>query len=150
MGIKKAKPVEAPVEVKIPVLICQTVDQFMSAPAPTLTSGQSQAIKEKLRQRPCPFFTEIAQPPYTRWKLPDGLGEITTIKHPDMPFPSIYAIWGKGYGSQMVKALVSHYGGLTSDPTGNTSGDAQRMWERLGAEQVPSKNPNGFYYLLRA
>lgn len=59
---------------------------------------------------------------------------------------------GQGMGEKMVKAFVQLKGGLTSDPTGNTSKAAMRMWERLGAEKIPiskSKNSNGFFYVLR-
>lgn len=57
---------------------------------------------------------------------------------------------GQYLGEKMVKAFVQLYGSLASDPGGTTSPNARRMWERLGAEKVPTdKNTKGFFYLLK-
>jgi ribosomal protein S18 acetylase RimI-like enzyme len=56
---------------------------------------------------------------------------------------------GRGLGEKMVRALVSVYGSLSSDPQGNTSPEAIRMWQRMGAEKVPTdKNTKGYFYKL--
>jgi ribosomal protein S18 acetylase RimI-like enzyme len=56
---------------------------------------------------------------------------------------------GKGLGEQMVRALAQHYGSLSSDPQANTSNAAVRMWQRMGAEKVPTnKNSKGYFYQL--
>ena len=50
---KIAKPTEAP---SVPVVVCQTLEQFMVAPAPSLTPEQREYIKKQLQKKPCPFF----------------------------------------------------------------------------------------------
>jgi GNAT superfamily N-acetyltransferase len=63
----------------------------------------------------------------------------------------VYPNWrGQSLGEKMVKAFVKLHGSLASDPQGNTSATARRMWRRLGAEEVPTnKNTQGFFYILR-
>lgn len=56
----------------------------------------------------------------------------------------------KGIGRSIVKLLVKHYGSLSSDPQGNTSPDAIKMWQSVNAEKIPTgKNTKGFIYLLK-
>ena len=57
---------------------------------------------------------------------------------------------GQYFGEKMVRAFVQLHGSLASDPQGNTSPDARKMWRRLGAEEIPTnKNTQGFFYILR-
>ena len=57
---------------------------------------------------------------------------------------------GKGIGAEAVKKLASHYGSICSDPQANTSSAAVKMWQRLGAEKIPTtKNTKGYMYRLR-
>ena len=56
---------------------------------------------------------------------------------------------GKGLGGQAVQMLADHYGKISSDPQGNTSDLAVKMWERLGAKKVLTDlSAKGFYYSL--
>lgn len=56
---------------------------------------------------------------------------------------------GQGLGGLAVKALAKHYGKLSSDPQGNTSNAAKKMWERLGAKKVSTdKNTKGYHYQI--
>jgi hypothetical protein len=73
------------------------------------------------------------------------VGEITVDKYPDQAYPSIRSITldeevqGKGLGRKVVLALANHYGGLTSDPQGNTNDRANRMWAGIpGVHKVPT------------
>jgi hypothetical protein len=80
-------------------------------------------------------------------------GYLNVYFYSDIPFPSINTIVadpsGKGFGTKMVKAVINYYGGLTSDPQGNTSNAAVAMWEALGAKKIPTKRSvKGFYYQL--
>lgn len=64
---------------------------------------------------------------------------------------TVYPEWrGQYLGEKMVKAFVQLHGSLASDPQGNTSPQARRMWRRLGAEEIPTdQNTQGFFYILR-
>jgi hypothetical protein len=54
---------------------------------------------------------------------------------------------GLGLARQAVDALVSRYGKLSSDPQGNTSADAHKMWAAVGGRKVETdKNTRGFYW----
>lgn len=80
-------------------------------------------------------------------------GYVAVDFYSDLPYPSLNTITvdpqGQGYGSRVIKALVDHYGGLTSDPQANTSNAAASMWKSLGGELIPTKrNSKGYYYQL--
>lgn len=61
-----------------------------------------------------------------------------------------YGWRGRGLGEKMVRGFVQAMGSLTSALTGDTSDAAMRMWERLGAEKIPTNtNRHGFFYVLR-
>ena len=64
---------------------------------------------------------------------------------------TVYPEWrGQYLGEKMVKAFVQLHGSLASDPQGNSSDAASRMWKRLGAEKIPTdKNTKGFFYILK-
>lgn len=72
----------------------------------------------------------------------DKLGEVALTHSKDFPYPSINAInvdgaRGQGLGRQIVVALASFYGGLTSDPQRNTNPLAKNMWRSIpGVEEV--------------
>lgn len=56
---------------------------------------------------------------------------------------------GLGLGGRAVMVLRGVHGPITSDPQGNTSPAAVRMWNRLGAQRVPTtKNAKGYKYHL--
>lgn len=88
------------------------------------------------------------------WKLMKNNykeGEITITFQPQLNIPSVQSInfEVKGYGGKAIRALVNFYGGLTSDPYGNTNENAVKMWERLDAEKIPdSKRVRGYYFQL--
>ena len=70
------------------------------------------------------------------------LGEAALTHYPEWAFPSINSInvdgaRGRGLGRQMIVALASFYGGLTSDPQRNTNPLAKNMWRSIpGVEEV--------------
>ena len=47
---------------------------------------------------------------------------------------------GLGLGRQAVLKLKELYGKISSDPQGSTSDDAVKMWQSVGAKQVPANN----------
>ena len=54
-----------------------------------------------------------------------------------------------GLGRESVIKLANHYGSLSSDPQGNTSTDAVKMWLAVGGRKIPTdKNTKGFFYRL--
>ena len=74
------------------------------------------------------------------------IGEITLDFYKDIKFPSIRDIRldaevrGKGLGRKVVKSLAKHYGGVTSDPQGNTNDMANKMWSGItGVVQAPNR-----------
>jgi hypothetical protein len=87
-----------------------------------------------------------------------SIGYLATQVDPENPEigPHIGQIWvddkwrGKHLGEKMIRAFVQLYGGLASDPQGNTSNAAMSMWRKMGAEKIPTdKNYRGFFYILR-
>jgi hypothetical protein len=112
------------------------------------------------------YFQDITNPKFVGdyseselWKegVDQRIGYLATRVYPEFGHTIARIIvepeWrgqGRYLGEKMVKAFVQLHGSLTSDPQGVTSDAARRMWERLGAEKIPtSKNTKGFLYLLR-
>lgn len=67
---------------------------------------------------------------------------------------------GKGYGRQILRALVNHYGELRSSHSGNTSDAAQAMWksfhprvswdsEDLDVSKFGGSRSRSYYYLSK-
>lgn len=54
-----------------------------------------------------------------------------------------HQLHGIGIGSKMYQHLVDYYGLLESDPSGSTSDQAKRVWERLGAKKMVTR-PYGY------
>jgi hypothetical protein len=46
---------------------------------------------------------------------------------------------GLGLAKRAYRLLANFYGGLESDPNGNTSNDAKRVWKSLKAKSISSK-----------
>jgi hypothetical protein len=57
---------------------------------------------------------------------------------------------GKGLMRTFIKdKLLIIYKKMGSPPDGNTSAEACRMWEKLGAKKVPTnQNVKGYFYVL--
>lgn len=61
------------------------------------------------------------------------------------------AVHGLGLGKRFYQLLIDHYGHLESDPSGNTSDQAKRVWISLKAQRIKGNrfrinsivNPNG-------
>jgi ribosomal protein S18 acetylase RimI-like enzyme len=91
---------------------------------------------------------------YYEWAPGERVGYLATYIYPDIghTIGEIYVmirVKGRGAGEKMVRALVDVYGSLSSDPQGNTSDAAVRMWQRMGAEKIPTdKNTKGYFYKL--
>ena len=60
--------------------------------------------------------------------------------------PAVRDIWlddsirKTGVGRLMLSALIKRYGSLRSDPTGQTSASAERMWRALGAVSLTTQD----------
>lgn len=89
----------------------------------------------------------------------DKIGEVCLYFYSEdyIKYPSIGTItlWpeyqNKGLGRKFVKAIAGFYGGLTSDPQGNTNSSAVKMWQAIGGEKVPTdKNTKGYMYQITA
>lgn len=93
------------------------------------------------------------------WKDGEYVGNLSTKYNIFKPYihvaihVGIMGKWrGKGLGERAVRAFVRLHGPLASPIDGNISDDAIRMFERMGAEKVKTKNPHnrmGYYYILR-
>jgi SPP1 gp7 family putative phage head morphogenesis protein len=84
------------------------------------------------------------------------VGRADLIRHPDigMTVHSIsvftdveHSARGLGLARQAIDVLVRKYGRLSSSPDGRTSSDADKMWQAVGADKVPTDiNARGFYW----
>lgn len=96
-----------------------------------------------VRLEPHPLGTDCDSWRFYSDRSPDSIGYITVYTNYDTG-PAVGDIKldkdsrGMGLARKALPQLVKHYGSLTSDPQGNTSDAAAKMWVALRAKEVPS------------
>lgn len=60
---------------------------------------------------------------------------------------NVHGARGLGLGRKSIRLLIKKYGQLSSDPQGNTSDLAIKMWKSIGAEKrYTDKNTKGWFW----